>query len=416
MKKVAIIAGLALIILGAYFVWNKNNNAERVTNGALVNQSMLRSTVYQEFGTVTVFDGERVTELNDTLREVQVSSGAKIVTGTKSYAYVIFPDNSMMSLDANTEVIIDVTEGNTSIAQMLGNTYHRVKKLQTDESYEVKTPGTLAAVRGTKFAVEIDSNTKKSSVKVTENVVQVYKLLETEDFMKVTTQTMDENSPSVMVPVDTKVEVPFVGLLPAQPVVITMQERNDGAWMEKNEKINTFFDSMDGDGVRVIEKMREKRQEAREQAKTEGDIERVFMDRLRTLKQNTAPNSVTPSTVKVEEKAPVPLVPTAPVVQEVAKDIIKISQVEFESKFEDVYAKLFPVSASVDKRQFCASMANVTATQVRNAVTALETTHGEQVPNKENLLALLDQAKKFCASSDSSMEIIEEAYTEKYPF
>ena len=410
MKKIAIVVGLILIILGAYFVWNKNNNVEQVTNGVLVNQNTLRSTVYQEFGIVTIFEGEQVIELNDTLREVQVSTGAKIVTGPKSYAYVIFPDNSMMSLDANTEVVIDVAQGNTSIAQMLGNTYHRVKKLQTDASYEVKTPGTLAAVRGTKFAVELDARIKKSSVKVTESVVQVYKLPETEDFTKATAQTISENVPSVMLLVDTKVEVPFVGQLPLQPVTLTLQDRNDGAWMEKNEKINTFFDSVDGDAVQVIEKMREKRQEAREQAKTEGDIERVFMDRLRILRENTAPKPSARPIPQVEEK--IPAVKDDPVTREV----IKISQAEFESKFEDVYAKLFPVSTSVDKRQFCTSMANVTATQVRNTVTTLETTHGEQVPNKENLIAFLDQAKKFCASSETSMEIIEEAYTEKYPF
>ncbi|MCA9386012.1 FecR domain-containing protein [Candidatus Dojkabacteria bacterium] len=90
-------------------------------------------------------------ELTNEAIELPNDSSIKTTTGT---GYVIFADNSMMSIDRNTEVEIEYEYENIKITQLIGNTWHRVKKIVRAESrYIVETPTTLAAVRGTKFGV-----------------------------------------------------------------------------------------------------------------------------------------------------------------------------------------------------------------------------------------------------------------------
>lgn len=90
----------------------------------------------------------------------------------RALAHIILSDNSMISLDANTEIQIRINAQNTTIYQTIGNTWHRVQKLLKGSNYEVETPTSLATVRGTKFNVEVAQN-KDTKILVTENTVDV---------------------------------------------------------------------------------------------------------------------------------------------------------------------------------------------------------------------------------------------------
>jgi hypothetical protein len=57
--------------------------------------------------------------------------------------------------------------------QLLGTTYHRVTALATGNKYEIRTPNTLAAIRGTKLVVSYNPKSKKTFVAVTEHSVEV---------------------------------------------------------------------------------------------------------------------------------------------------------------------------------------------------------------------------------------------------
>jgi len=80
----------------------------------------------------------------------------------------------MISIDKNTEIQIILDTTSTQIIQLAGNTWHRIKKLGSNENYQVETPTALATVRGTKFGVE--TSKEKSDIFVTENVVEVGQL------------------------------------------------------------------------------------------------------------------------------------------------------------------------------------------------------------------------------------------------
>jgi hypothetical protein len=79
-----------------------------------------------------------------------------VKTDRGAEAHLIFEDNTMISLDEETEIqVVDVAtkEGETTVLkQFLGSSWHRINKL-TGKSYEVETPNAIAAVRGTIFGV-----------------------------------------------------------------------------------------------------------------------------------------------------------------------------------------------------------------------------------------------------------------------
>jgi len=108
-----------------------------------------------------------------------VEAGSRIRTGPGSAAVLVFFDGSTTNLEAETEIaVIEMSSprGNNRVIlleQALGQTYNRVQRSLDHESrFEIETPTTLVAVRGTEFstAVEMDGTTH---VAVTEGTVEV---------------------------------------------------------------------------------------------------------------------------------------------------------------------------------------------------------------------------------------------------
>jgi ferric-dicitrate binding protein FerR (iron transport regulator) len=109
----------------------------------------------------------------------RVPAGSRIRTGPGSAAVLVFFDGSTTDLEAETEIaVIEMSSprGNDRVVlleQTLGQTYSRVQQSPDHESrFEIETPTTLVAVRGTEFstAVEMDGTTH---VAVTEGTVEV---------------------------------------------------------------------------------------------------------------------------------------------------------------------------------------------------------------------------------------------------
>ena len=205
MKHYIIYIVLIVSLIGALFLFiggKKNGNESSVL--PFVTKETVPIRLILEEGFVT-WKKEGDAEYTRVTNEETVLPNNSYVKTADGRGYVILPDSSSISLNRNTEILVSYTPKSVSITQLLGTTYHRVMSLSGGSSYEVKTTGTLAAVRGTKFAVMYDEKNKKTNVVVTEHVVDVTALNETkqptsESFRKVkegeTVTVKEEEIPS----------------------------------------------------------------------------------------------------------------------------------------------------------------------------------------------------------------------------
>ena len=102
------------------------------------------------------------------LEEVELVSGSYVKTGGDGLAHVVLQNNSVVSLDNNTELQVNISEEKTSVFQLIGSTWNRIENIS---GYEVQTSDIVAAVRGTVFAVDISPD--GSDVTVIESEVEV---------------------------------------------------------------------------------------------------------------------------------------------------------------------------------------------------------------------------------------------------
>ncbi len=138
----------ALISIAAWIFINRNTSSEK-SSALLV---VVKPDVVVERDDGSTFMAET---------EHDLFPGDNIKTTSTGTGYIIFADNSTISLDINTEIEIDSTqnEGDAfeiKIKQLAGKTWSRVENLVGKKSnYSVETPNTIAAVRGTIFSCEV---------------------------------------------------------------------------------------------------------------------------------------------------------------------------------------------------------------------------------------------------------------------
>ena len=156
MKTFIYLCLTVLLIGGVWFYFNKSNVSDSNSSQAVTNLSPEDIILYKESGLVSIKEPLDSVIKPVTEKSIVIKNKTVVTTGTSSRASVLLPDNSIVSLSANTEITINYTASSTNIFQSLGSTYHRVQTLIAGKSYEVQTPSTLAAVRGTKFAVIFD--------------------------------------------------------------------------------------------------------------------------------------------------------------------------------------------------------------------------------------------------------------------
>ncbi len=430
MKKIGI-ALLGVLVAGAlFFVFTSKTgpNGQPIENG-LTDKDLI--TLYWESGDVFFTNkGVQEARLNKDSSSVIIQTGSQVRT-TEGSAYVLFPDNSMMSIDKNTIVTIEYSKEKVSILQTLGNTYHRVKTLESGQQYEVRTPGTLAAVRGTKFAVFFDNKTKKSNVKVTESKVSVKKLDSTKplkDAPVVLEEVVVEEGSQVDVP-DTSIQI----TRPLAPTRMGEKDKRDSGWMEKNEIVDEATEKPEN-RREFIEKMIE---EVKKQKEGMNDKEKMdaLRDRVKKFKQE---KGIQDDSVSEEDNSKVLvarkttddailkplLVDTKP-----ADDTPSLSDDEnlppldpsmsdsddpFVLEFDRRYEYWFPIYS--DKATLCSRVNPLTPEILKARLIAFETTYKGTVPNKDGILNFLRALKLFCSSTDTDNRILDEGYTENYPF
>lgn len=160
--------------------------------------------------------------------EVKVPTGTSVKTGDESLAHVVFPNNSLMSLSKNTEIVLNFEDGKINIFQILGNTWHRVEKVLQGQSYTVETPTTLATVRGTEFNVGMLPD-GGAEVYVMESVVDVSKIAKTDGEMKIEeTKKVEKDKHIFLKKADAE--------KPMQVVDLPANKKNT-AWFKRNTKI-----------------------------------------------------------------------------------------------------------------------------------------------------------------------------------
>jgi len=136
MKKYVIGALLvfALLGVGVWFV--------------LAPASATPAVLYIESGIVEVNVGRGWVQGTN---EMELPRGASVKTKAGE-ATVVFFEGEMLSLQPNTEVVLEkVSSKSVAVSQLAGETWSKVTRLSGIAEYSVKTPSTVATVRGTEF-------------------------------------------------------------------------------------------------------------------------------------------------------------------------------------------------------------------------------------------------------------------------
>src|SRR5260221_1985778 len=166
-KKAAsiILAIVLILLLGLIYVLASKNSSHHQVNGDSNSSNVQGAEDNTNANLIIVKapvsvnrDGK---DLEITNNEIEVKVGDKIATGDKGVAYLLFADNSSVTIDSNTEIEIQAETNNsdnfqTKLFQSIGRTWMRVENLTGKKAdFEVETPNTIAAVRGTQFGCDV---------------------------------------------------------------------------------------------------------------------------------------------------------------------------------------------------------------------------------------------------------------------
>ncbi len=186
-KKVAsiILAIVLILLLGLIYVLaSKNSFHPQVNSNGDSNSSNVQGAEDNTNANLIIVkapvsvnrDGK---DLEITNNEIEVKVGDKIATGDKGVAYLLFADNSSVTIDSNTEIEIQAETNNsdnfqTKLFQSIGRTWMRVENLTGKKAdFEVETPNTIAAVRGTQFGYYSIEHSIALTLKSTGEVITI---------------------------------------------------------------------------------------------------------------------------------------------------------------------------------------------------------------------------------------------------
>lgn len=83
----------------------------------------------------------------------------QIITFKDSSVDLLLPGGSVLRLKENSDLLLADLSAQTNLHLKSGNLLMAVKKMQNNETMQITTPTTIAAVRGTSFLISNDSNT-----------------------------------------------------------------------------------------------------------------------------------------------------------------------------------------------------------------------------------------------------------------
>lgn len=412
MKKITLLVGFLVVLVSVLFWYYQSNNGNQLSEiktdtSIKTEQSIL---LYPLSGDVSFKITPDGTFQKATTSPTIIPNQAIVHTGVGK-ASVLLPDNSSISLDNNTEITVNFSEKNTSIYQSMGATYHRVEKLLSGETYQVQTAGTLAAVRGTKFAVKYDAKSKKTKIAVTENKVEVATIPKA---VGTTTQPVVE---SVMVEAGKTVSVETLAVITkekpsAMQVVDTNKDPEMRVYVEEQKKVDIQIDTLKKEATSEEEFRREIKRvlfddkedgslkDTEENNKEVKEVETIKKDEPVKVEETTKPKEV----VNPEEVVKPEVVET-PVV------LNNVSEEEFFTAFEPLFIKYFYVD---DTDDVCT--VKVTPEGRVKAVTSFADSKGYSF-TKATLLSFAQEIDGYCVTKDKTMKAkLQARFDDEYPF
>ena len=393
---------LAIIVLVAGFYYF--GKTKPVGNLALKAENDYAILLYPESGEVLYKTPIDKNFQKATSTPTAIPNETVVHTGNGK-ATVLFEDNSNISLDKNTEITIFYTKEKVNIFQSIGSTYSRVEKLLTGESYTVETPGTLAAVRGTKFAVKYDGVRKSTKVSVTENKVEVRGTLNRKGEINAST-TEAISSPSAKIVLlevgqTATVEQTKDEKLDTKQIVRILKTENDPSmkeWLDTNIKRDVKLDSIKVDFKDPVELREVLLREIIDMNKIdvkEGDIEvkNIIKDTRNIPIKELNENIIKTDTVVVASSTP------------------KLTDEEFATAFDDLFIKYFFLD---DNDTPCST--RITPAEKVRGVTALAKENGRLI-TKTTTLSFAEAIELYCAKKDPAVKTkLQSRFDDEYPF
>jgi len=163
MKKIAVVGGLVAVIALVAGVYLYQNQPEKSVL-AIKGETKDAAVVTFILGDVTVKRGSSEPEKLSMGEKIGIND--EIVTGDSSNVTLQIDETGIVRILEKSKFTFTAlkTNGATEIALAQGSVFSKVIKINKNDSYKVKTPLCIAAVRGTEFLTSYDSN--KSEVQV----------------------------------------------------------------------------------------------------------------------------------------------------------------------------------------------------------------------------------------------------------
>ncbi len=407
MKKIVpIIIVVIVLLLTSVWYYSTNTTTKNEAPTEDVSVQMEQSILLYPLSGEVSFKATPDAEFQKVTESPTIIPNQAIVRTDIGKASVLLPDNSSISLENNTEITVNYAEKNTSIYQSFGTTYHRVEKLITGSSYQVQTAGTLAAVRGTKFAVRYDLKTKKTKIAVTESKVQVSTIPKEVGGVK-------PQEESVLVEAGKTISVAMSGgagagassaTSPSQQksmqVVDTVSDADMRTFVEEQKKTDIELEK--------VKKEHQDKEDFRKEMKR-----KLFDDKEEkkdAIKQDEKP-IVEEKKVEIPKEEVQPKEVVKPVIEEREIVVTKMGEEEFFSAFEPLFIKYF----YLDETDSACSV-RVTPEERVRIVTAFAMKSGYSF-TKTSLPSFAQAIDAYCAKKDTNTKTgLRGRFDDEYPF
>lgn len=120
----------------------------------ITSSSTTKAYLNVESGEVMVDSGNGFILVED---GVKLKANNIVKTNADSEASIIFYESVVLSLDPNTEVLVEsLAKDNLKVKQNSGSTWTKFMTILGVMGMSIETPGTVATVRGTNFGVDMD--------------------------------------------------------------------------------------------------------------------------------------------------------------------------------------------------------------------------------------------------------------------
>ncbi len=395
MMKQVVLFGFALIIIAAGVGFFMRPSSQVATPNDTVTTSKVDTvfTLYKIQGEV-FYKKESDTDFVVLEKESIELPNKTTVKTAKGKATVLLADRSMITLKENTELEVVSSEQGFNIKQFFGTTYHRVETLVTGKVYEVRTPTTLAAVRGTKFAVTYDLLKKETKVAVTEHKVSVNE----------TDETSGTSTPRHQ---DTMVEE-------GKTLTHKPGSKGSGMLMSDTKNDTTMQNVVDEESAldQVYEDV--KRSESSEDFKRR--VQDIFLKEEIKQEQSEEREGAKKDTI-LQTKEPTPVLKdtkkdTTPTQDPATSTVKKVDEETYFASFEPMFIKLF----YVDEQYTPCSFRGSASDRVKQVV-AFARDSGYPITSTAKLTLFAEDIASFCVTKDkSAYNELQERFDAVYPY